>query len=606
VNRFAVVHDTRHVVLEGNVGYDTQSTGFFLEDDIERDPQTGLPVFDQVWETQNVVLRGNLALAVEAQTESVDLPIEYVEDLDSVNVSGFWIGHPNQLVEGNRAAGARGHGFYLAPGKNFSWTHDANEGSYFRNNVAHSNGQHGFYHQSRTPWAYNAAASNPAHRPAGEGLVAWKNRRYGIWWRTFGTSLLSGCKVADNKSGVYPASEGQQNAYGGSSQPATCDLTVADSLIVGFSANLGEMRNPAENLVGGAGRSLPQTYFHFTRSDGGEPHETVWDTINALEAYDGRNRFLNLRVANFPTPMTLPDPEGGTASGLLRLAGITQVEYNSRYAEDPRNSLEKTGSASWAFTNVANPVLYRPTAPGSGFSMIQNTILQDRAGILGYPTDSTVAYNDPFFSANQKPGTSAAVDGPRNLRIFDAVNVDFAQIEIEVGAWAGLPGTVEPSKMKASVRDAGGTLRSLTMAEMPPSSPPESWVFNAPLGVHANDPLTQQTGIYSLSFLAVGGTPADTPTSYDIKVQFCARADVPTILGLPFAGVPTTIVIDTDVTPLALIPKSSLSSLLSSSDPHAFYHDTTAAVVYIRTTTALFWSGTTVDEEGTRNVLHIQ
>lgn len=608
VNRFVSVHDTRMAIVEGNVGYDTRSTGFFLEDTIERDDQ-GEPLFEQIYKTQRNVLRNNLGFKVAPQYKRVNLPPEYSHDLDSINVSVFWANHPNQKIEGNHAAGAAGHGFYLVPGKDAPWTHKAHGGSYFRNNVAHSNGQHGFLQQSRIPWQYDESSGD---QPAAEGLIAWKNRRYGIWWRTFGVALLDRCKTADNKSGIYPASEGRTNAYGGPAVAASSSLIIRDSLIVGFSdGNLGLALNPAEQR---AGRSLPQTYFYFTRPDRNSiPHESPWDTINALESYDGLNLFESLRIVNFRDPANgarLPDPEGRPRSVALPVAAITQIEYNSCFAEDPRNALLVGPAGNWQFSHVTARLNYRPTWAGNGYSMLRNTIVRDVHDVLGYGRDVYLTYADPFFAANRAPQSQFAEPPGTNAYLFRAADVDFAQIRLAIPRWTGGPGSVIPPRLRVDVRAApiggsgSGPLRSQVLAKMVEEGiEMDEWVFNASLGLWPNNPLTEQTGIYFVSYLGRNGQPPRIPANYEVHLQFCERAGVPTILALPLAAAPQSVAMLDPL--LAFARENSLSALQTTAQPHAYYWDASTQLVFVKTTTALFWGGTAA-VEGTRNHFLIQ
>lgn len=591
INRFVTVHNTSYVDVERNVGYDTLGGGFFLED-----AEDGDPLGDQV---QFVLLKDNLGLKVGRPQEWVEGYPPAYKELETMDPSVFWIQHPNQRVEGNHAAGAAGHGFYLAPNALADdYSHLDTEESYFRNNVAHSNGQHGFYHQSRVKWGYDANATGAAHEPAGKGLTAWKNRRYGIWWRTYGVSLLDGCSAANNKSGIYPASEGRQDAWRDALHPPTSRLIIRNATVFGETANVGESLNPAEAA---AGRALPQTYWNFRRPDSTAPadaHEQPWDALNAIEAYDGQNVLEDFRIANFLDRPLLPDPSGGTATSLLAGAGVTQVEYNSRYAEDPRCSLEE-----FEFNNVAHPVWLRVTDPDKAFNMIRNTVVQDLDDSLNYGGTAggqwVFSYPDPFYAANCS-SLQVIQDPVNQVQVFPIDSVDFAQIEVRANTPAGV------EEMTVSIRDLVGVQRSLLVRQLVGGG----WIFNASLGLHDGDPATQQTGIYTIAF-----SPPGQPTQYDIEIEFCEREGVPTILGLPFAALPGT---PPSNNGSPLVPVGNLNGdtvtdvrdlllpISSGGIQQAFHYDSTLSVLFIKITTSVRLSSGSAEVEGTSDWIEVR
>jgi hypothetical protein len=589
VNRFVTVHNSTHVDIERNVGYDTLGAGFFLEDATE----DGDPVGNL---TQFVILRGNLGMKVGRTEEFVDeYPPAYM-DLEQIDPSVFWIQHPNQIVEGNHAAGAAGHGFYLSPSQDFAngYSHPANGDSSFKNNIAHSNGQNGFYNNKRVEWNWTGS-SNEA--PTAEGLVAWKNRRYGIWWRTHGVALLQGCKAADNRSGFYPASGGRQDAHDGNN-PATCRLIINNAVVFGETANIGVIINNAET---DAGRSLPETYWHFLRP---EPFpnafEKEWGTLNAIESYDGRNVITGLKVAFFPGNRTLRNPNSDeTSSAVQLIAAITQTEYNSRYIEDPRNSVE--GLVVGAGTIVQNRIAYRTTDANEGFSMIRNTVVYDPDDSLGHGADVFVCYNDPFFDANAT--ATGTVVSAQNLRIVPSSTADFAQFEVRTNL------TTLGTKLTVSVNHHAGGQASMLLTDIPDNEPPAAtadYGFNAPIGLDT-DSSTAREGIYRCAFGNMGNV---VPGDYEIKIQFAEAEDVPTIIGVPLAATPTSLTVN-GLDLILLFQKSSLENLLATGDDHAFYFDTAASppMLYVRTTTVVLGPNVGTpdgpDLDGTRNVIKV-
>lgn len=581
VNRFVTVHNTSYVDVERNVGWDTLGMGFFLEDaDLN-----GVPIGDQ---TQFVLLRDNLGVKVGRQTSFVSGYPPAYEAIERIEPSVFWIQHPIQKVEGNHAAGAAGHGFYLLPGSLADgWTHAGND-SYFRDNVAHSNGQNGFNHQARVEWDWQSGDD-----PAGEGLTAWKNRRYGIWWRTHGVSLLQDCRMADNKSGFYPASGGQQDAHDGQ-DPPTCRLIMDGAVVFGETPNLGEPAagNPAEQALG---RSLPQTYWRFVRPEPNSTlHEHEWDTLNAFESYDGRNVVTGLKAAYFSASRSLPNPDplvGGSASQAI--GGATQTEYNSRYLEDPRNDTAGFESATGSGQGVANPVVYRSTDANSGFSMVRNTVIYDRDGTLGHGADVYVCYDDEFFEANATAaGTPVA---GLNLRILPTAAADFAQFEVRTNH------TNLNQKMTVTVNHHAGGTRQMKLATLPNPAGSAEYGFNAPIGLDT-DPQTPREGIYTCTF------GSQMPTAYELKIQFAEAEGLPTIIGVPLAAVPTGLIVNmTSI--LQLNQELSLADLLNSPFAHAWYYDAADAKLYLRTTTVILGPNVGLpagpELDGTRNVIYV-
>lgn len=591
VNRFLSVHHTEYVTVENNVGYDCQGIGFYLEDVAT----VAYPDYDRV---RNVELRDNLGLKVNRVPDTVtNNGIEsFIFEIDQLEPSVFWVINPENQVEGNHAGGAAGHGFYLQPQKGEEYSHTTANGFYFRDNVAHSNGQHGFYHNARPRWQYDSSAGD---LPAASGLTAYKNRRFGVWWRTKGRAHLEGLRLADNKSGIYPASEGHQNAGdvlvpAGTDGVLTSYLSIDDVTIFGETDNVGTQNNPAETALG---RSLPQTYFYFSRPDGTEIFSAPLDTINGIECYDGLVEMTDFEIAYFEDAFNVPDPEGTAATALRPSGGITQVEYDSAYAEDPRNRLSDWEVDS---TTVDHPAYYR--TPDAGASMVWNTVIVDEDNSLGYGASAPtiLSYQDLFFSANAA-STGTLFSGDQLYAHADA-NVDFAQFEIDDR------NTGSVTLMSVAVRDSGGVLRPLAglKSKPSPSTGGRRWAFNAPLGLTDADPATQQTGIYYLQFSA--GT---IPTEYDIVVQFAESNLLETVMCVPWGGgLPSLITMNTNpITQLNI--DYNLDTVVDERDllhatagAHEYYWDGVDKL-FVKTTSVLPWGGT-ADVEGTENVVHIE
>lgn len=624
-HRFVVVHDTSDVLVESNVGYKTLGTGFYLEEGNPSNP--GLVV--------RVQLKNNLGLAVEPLVNNHDIPTvlvggESLWKLETLEPSVFWLQHPNNKVEGNHAAGAYGHGFYLRPTSSLSYVHTTASGSYFRNNVAHSNGQSGFFSNGRPKWANTYFAyGNPAGElPAAEYLIAYKNRRYGVWWRTYGTAWLSKLFLADNKSGLYPASEGElKMGYpppSGSFKAAI--LTIHDCTIYGETSNAGEYQggSPAEVA---AGRTLPQRYWFYRRpaDTGALAHNPPWDTLNAAESYDGFLKFQDMRIGYFQD-RNLPNVQGGPTA-LRPSAGITQAEYRSPFAEDPRNSV-----VGWVFGSVANRVYYRCTADEPGCdpgdpndllaandNMIRNTVVFDLDDSLGLGANRYVAYDHPFLVANYTAGGNPPVDHYPGWNAYSVPTsgADFVQVWVKPrnGTWTGADGTME-----AKVTDYAGIERTMLLYTTPVDPTPEdpavrAFPFNAILGLNKNSAIGQN-GVYRCSF--PGMLANQYPTDYEIKVQGAEKANEAIIIGVPCKAKPSSpgqVYLDNqtpedipEVLNVDGVPGLTLNDLLHPQAAlHAWVYIGTppAGTLYIKTTTELDTSSSSVmataENEGTRN-----
>jgi hypothetical protein len=318
-------------------------------------------------------------------------------------------------------------------------------------------------------------------------------------------------------------------------------------------------------------------------------------TPRAFESYDGRNVVTNLKLAYFPASRSLahPDPVVGGAADQA-VGGVTQTEYNSRYLEDPRNDVSGIETATGAGQGVVNPIVYRFTLPNNGFSMIRNTVVHDHDGSLGHGADVYVCYDDEFFAAN---ATASGTPVPGlNLRILPTAAADFAQFEVRTNH------TSLGQKMTVTVNHHAGGTRQMRLATLPNPAGAAEYGFNAPIGLDT-DPQTPREGIYTCSF------PSAMPTAYEIKIQFAEAEGISTIIGVPLAAAPNELFLNTLTNLKAYQPKSSLTDLLNTSDPDAWYHDAANLILYVRTTTVVLGPNALTpdgpDLDGTRNVIEV-
>ncbi len=201
-NRCVTVHGTNHLLVEGNVCYDHQGHGFFLEDGAE---------------TGNELL-GNLSvLARRPEPGDRLLPSDD-------RPASFWVTNPDNRLVGNSAAGSQGFGIWYAlpeapTGPSAGQPHLPRRTPLgeFKDNVAHSNQRGGLFVDlgPRPDGEVETASYRPVVDPtdpdsdpvpaAFEGLLAYKNRRRGVWLRGH-EHRLTNAVLADNEIGATFAS----------------------------------------------------------------------------------------------------------------------------------------------------------------------------------------------------------------------------------------------------------------------------------------------------------------------------------------------------------------------------------------------------------------
>lgn len=300
VNRAISIHNSSRVLVEDNVAYDVVGHAYYIEDD---------PV-------RGCELRRNLGLRTKAA-----VPGREVQASDLAPAT-FWLRHPDNVLEDNVAAGSDGYGFWLEP-----LDGETTPPTLFSGNVAHSNGLTGFHQDTR---------ATPATTALFTDLVAYKNRGYGIWLRSYDSSVIQNAAVADNRAGFYLASEAYQFSvldYFTLARPLGLSITaVVDSLVVGETTNLGK---PTTALEMAAGRSLP--------SQGSEP-------LTGVELYDGFWGVVNTAFGEFPD-LTLTSP-----SYFRPGVPFTQIPSPTVWGVDPRNLVSGV-----SFVNVARRLGLRPS-----------------------------------------------------------------------------------------------------------------------------------------------------------------------------------------------------------------------------------------------------
>ncbi|MFP8871305.1 MAG: right-handed parallel beta-helix repeat-containing protein, partial [Myxococcota bacterium] len=393
-NRALTLHATQNVEVTGNLSYDCLGHAFYFEDN----------------SVTGCVMSGNVGLLTKAGTT---LPSD-------ARPGTFWVHNPLNEIDGNAAAGSAGDGFW------FETEHgDPNPWTSFSGNVAHSNEQTGFMQDERRP--------APAPPSIYSNLTAYKNRRYGIWLRTYGEAIVTDCQFADNRGGVYFASEGfqfnlhQYLHWGSASSSGISKVWLFDSLLIGETSNVGKPLTCQELM---AGRSLPQ------RWPGGDPLLPAWDALVAVEVYDG---FVGIEGCVFAEYRDKSLSDGGCS--FERKAGaLHQVFYYNPWSVDPRNRV-----ADLTFINAGGtstrPLYFRtpqgfqsPSWCASEFYLddggLANVILQDVDGSLsGTPGSCVYPLNpflDPVSGSTLNPDWNAmSTSGPPPTPY---AQLDFAQL----------------------------------------------------------------------------------------------------------------------------------------------------------------------------------
>jgi hypothetical protein len=123
---------------------------------------------------------------------------------------GFWITHPDNIVEGNHVAGSEKYGFWYdlqvhSTGPSFSskiCPENAQMGTFF-NNTAHTVGRYGLrifhVHKPRERPCESVSSSNPEIPAHYKSYTGFKNGRAGVMGLSLGAIVLEDIRVADNK-----------------------------------------------------------------------------------------------------------------------------------------------------------------------------------------------------------------------------------------------------------------------------------------------------------------------------------------------------------------------------------------------------------------------
>ncbi|MCE9595304.1 MAG: G8 domain-containing protein [Planctomycetes bacterium] len=447
-NRALAVTATESLTIEDCVDFDTIGHAFFIEDHAVR---------STTW-------RRNLGLSTRAARPGFETLAS-----DAAPAT-FYFRHPDNIQENNVAAGSDAYGFQLEVQDG-----EATPQKWFKGNVAHSCGEIGFF-QDRRP--------HPSSPSSWDDLVAYKNRRYGVWWRSYGGVVLSDLRAADNRCAVYLASEGIQNDF--VQQSGIADLRMLGGLVIGESTNLG---TPTTALEFAAGRSLAQL-----TPNAPALHLPAWDVLVGVEVYDSLLHVDDVTFANF-TNLAIP-------ALIDRKAGaFSQVQHNSPWAIDPRNH-----ASNLAFVN-ARPVWFRSplgayaTNPVLGDDGIANAMIVDDDGSLTGLAGSRVSAVQPLLT----PPSGSSFDPDWNAIVTaGAPAAPVAQLELAnwmplVNGLTGAPKLVLRRPSNGAVIDLVqpiyGTAQTHTDRYTANVVTGESYAFD----YDASFPSTQWSSVFSVS-----------------------------------------------------------------------------------------------------------
>ncbi len=363
-NRCLTIHGSNGVQVISNVAYKTEGHCFFLEDGAEEDN----------------IFKNNLVM----ETHSAQTPL-LPTDNKFPGPASYWITNPDNLFENNIAAGSAGSGFWFALPENPTgpslskdiWPRFTPLAG-FKNNVSHSNHVDGL-HVDSGPTAdlkgVEPAYYDPRVNPSAvvdkdgytqnsskelsanfESILAYKNRRNGVWLRGKNHSL-KGAILADNAVGVTLASQ---------------DSQAENSLFIGESQNLGtpELWMISEGDVGLDGRSLPR----------------FWDpgfTIRGFEFYDGNVAVKNSRFEAFS-----PNEQ-------RQAAALSYLDF-THFPTSPRNS-----ASGLSFAKGTNPLYLAkravPENMNEGEDGYRSAVFIDEDGSVSGQKGAAITVDNPFL-----------------------------------------------------------------------------------------------------------------------------------------------------------------------------------------------------------------
>ncbi len=573
-NKGLVIHNSQNLVATGNVVFDTLSHAYYMEED-GQGPSSSCPEEMVV----GCTLDNNLGLLTRAAASG-----HMLHEHDA-KPGTFYMRNWDNTITNNAAAGSASMGFYHRMPNECLPT-----GAYLQDygNVAHSNGQHGWYHNDR-PRVNLDPASN---QPYVQGLNCWKNREYGIWLRAYQAVSISNSTMADNRTGLYVGSAGRAITF-----PDTTVQYVHDLVIVGESPQnkYSEPASAFTTLEQAHGRSLPAEHSWM-------PPCLVVPPLQPLAAITDYDGLIAIGESNLPQHSEtihidhFADFDYSTPStpGWIRQsAAFTQIPGISPWAVDPRNfvrnvNMVKPGAGG---SGVRRPVLMRDAGPDQ--NGIANTVLFDIEGDIvswlhdnspvappcvpsGTPSyffpDTAILSNisaastPPCFDSDvngwlwSPDMTSASTECIAQLEIVDC-SPDTCSEPTHADFWH-MDAAVSPAVTLASFRSIN-----------PPEGSVHAFVTNVPLVNTPSDDFRQNLFLATweritkktqpsceeidlLLYEGCGGSELVIPDKLIVNLHY-ARVGAVVYFGIPLAAKPTSVTSDVVGTPIPEVPRLS-------------------------------------------------
>jgi hypothetical protein len=393
-----------------------------------------------------------------------------------------------------------------------------------------------------------------------------------MWMRCIGEFTVTGLVASDCRSGLYPASLGLK-------KPGEGNQMVEKCLFVGTTNNLGDptQYNTWENE---AGRSLPQN----------EPgpignHALRWDTLNAIEMYDG---FIEVRDCRFANYVDLDlDLNSSTKDDYRTGAAFTQVAKHSTWANDPRNRIT-TDPATLRplyWNNVARRAYFRD--PEEGDNQIAFTLIVDEIDALGHGAQVAVMPQVPYLIAHRSGWTEEDDLGTTGLNGYvvplaaPSNEAEYAQLTVELDTGNTFPPIFQRTTW-ARILDPETTHQAGAswLAYSFPTSPSEGGhnAIGFPVAVEVGDAADEITYemIYSLN-------PSTLPPKLSVALRYAPEDGRVVFVEIPYLSAlgPPAFVTFKDVVgaDASADPVSDWAGLRASTEAVAWFHSGSTIVL---------------------------
>jgi hypothetical protein len=467
-NRAIVIHGTDYVNVQRNVCYDHIGHGIFLEDGSER--------FNTI--TDNLVLDTKKPAAGE---ELLDSDNGFNEPQNR-SPAAFWITNPNNIINGNVAAGTPGTGYWFAlphnpiglsaagvtPGFTYTGLHPDEEalGS-FNDNVAHSVGSGLDSNDSLNPngslkknvsWAppstatfnrftcYSALTAIYSGGGGGVGanydncvLADNESHFFVAAYQTLSQSAL----IANTAQGVWPNNKRlyAYSMYDGAGR-------LRDSHIVGYNVGSGNNITSLFESIGGSNKHVNHLFSGLTYSPNSKARIELTDyaAANPNTSLDGDPRRFS--VAMWDEDGSLTGTAGRTLIGnhpMLKSAGDVSYTSNGSLRAFISNKhftrLELSYPALGVTTAIPDVRITRSDTAGSAAVVYNYLQKNDPHHQMALIANSTFRYTVDYDAYAGLPGN---VKGIKTL-IDDAFVGDVSLIcfktlasktNLKVGNWA--------------------------------------------------------------------------------------------------------------------------------------------------------------------------